>query len=179
MIPIELLIYILQNLELKKLIQLELASSFFRGLVRGYRWDHLVSLNKLEKIQYVITTYKFKRYDFSRSYITDSELELLGSCLSINLSCCWVISDTGVKFLKKCTYLDLSYCYKLTDESIQHLGSCKFLDLKCCHQITDHGVRFLNCHKLDLLHCYKVSIRPNCHSLTEPNAPESYLPWGF
>ena len=94
---------------------MNLISNGIKNLIREIHWPHLVTLNNVHSIKYIVENYSFINYDFSNSEITDASVQHLGNCHT----------------------LSLSGCDKITDESVQHLGKCHTLYLICCNKITD------------------------------------------
>ena len=101
--PLEIIIEILEYLDLKSLIRLELVNSFFLNIIRNFKWqNHIISLRKNHYIDHVIKTYQFQKFDFSYSNITND----------------------SVKHLRKCHTLYLAKCPKVTSECINNLRNC-------------------------------------------------------
>src|ERR1700733_11173096 len=149
---------ILSYLPLKKLIEMEQLSTLYRNIIRNNKLFHLtITLRRVKNIKYVTEHYRFIKYDFNNSKITDESVKLLGNCHTLDLSCT-KITDESVKFLGNCYTLGLSHCYLITDESVKLLGNCHTLGLAYCDQITDESVKLLsNCHTLGLAYCDQIT----------------------
>ena len=66
-IPLELKIEILKQLSLKDLIKMTLLDTKMNKLIKKQEWDNVtLRLYNLKKIQYVISTYKFKKFKHNR-----------------------------------------------------------------------------------------------------------------
>lgn len=65
--------------------------------------------------------YKFQKYNFIYSEITDESVKKLGSVHT----------------------LDLTYCHQITDESVKMLGSLYGLNLYACHKVTKECITTL------------------------------------
>ena len=172
LIPLELLREILKLLSLKELIQMTILDTNMNKLIKQVKWNHMtIRVRNLERIKYVITTYKFKKYDFSYTDITDNEVKLLGACRTLNLSNCNKITDSSVKLLGGCNKLYLANCYQITDLSVKLLGTCHKLNLTYCKQITDSSVKLLgSCHQVYLNFCHQITdssvkLLGGCHTL--------------
>src|ERR1700733_11294647 len=135
---------ILSYLPLKKLIEMEQLSTLYRNIIRNNKLFHLtITLRRVKNIKYVTEHYRFIKYDFNNSNITDENVKLLGKCHTLNLKYCDQITDESVKMLENCYTLGLSHCYLITDESVKLLGNCHTLDLTNCYLITDESVKLL------------------------------------
>src|ERR1700733_12647467 len=163
---------ILSYLPLKKLIEMEQLSTFYKNIIRKNNLSYLtITLSRIENIKYVTKHYYFIKYDFHNSMITDKIVKMLGNCHTLNLSKCDQITDKSVKFLRNCHTLNLSKCFPITDNSVIFLRNCHTLDLSNCDQITDESVKFLgNCHTFNLSSYEKITdesvkLLGNCHTL--------------
>ena len=121
MFPLEIFVRIFNYAELKDLVKMGQLSHQFKNLVREICWPHLVGIQKLEIIKYVLENYRFMNYDFTSTPITDAELQHLDHCQTLNLSLCHQITDAGLQHLGSCQTLNLGYCNKITDAMCQQL----------------------------------------------------------
>lgn len=143
-LPGEILVEILEYLTLKELISSELLCKKLRELIRTTPWKHvIVRLRNETNIEYVTNNYKFTKYNFSASDITDKIVSKLKNSHTLDLSYCYEITDTAVKELRNCHTLNLSHCDRITDDSVKYLKNCHTLNLSCCVEITDDGVKGL------------------------------------
>ena len=86
-IPIEIIIEIFRFQSLKQLIILESVCLIFKEIIRSTKWNHfIVKLKDIKLICYIINNYKFSKYDFSYSQVTDENVKLLENCHTLNLS---------------------------------------------------------------------------------------------
>ena len=115
-IPRDILTEIFEYFSLNQLIQTEQLNKFFKNLIRTNKWKYLIiKLKNINTIEHVTKNYKFSRYDFSNSLITNKSVKLLGKCHTLDLSYCSQITDESVKFLGNCHKLNLFGCYKITN----------------------------------------------------------------
>ncbi len=71
-IPNEIFIEIFENFSFVELIKTELISKTIHEKIRTIRWNHLiVKTKKMDKIEFLVKNYQFRKYDLSNSCITD------------------------------------------------------------------------------------------------------------
>jgi hypothetical protein len=117
LIPREIIREIFKNLSLKELIKNEIICKNFRHIIRTTKWDHfVVKLKYTNAIKYVGKNYKFTKYDFSNSLITDDIVKLFVNCHTLIFSECKQITDESAKLLGNCHKLKLCNCDQITDE---------------------------------------------------------------
>lgn len=63
-LPLELLIFILEYLDLTHLMRLESVSKKGQLIVRSYPWKHIVKPPTNKTFEYLITNYQFQSYCF-------------------------------------------------------------------------------------------------------------------
>ncbi len=80
-IPNEIFIEIFKNFSFEELIKTELISKTIQERIRTIQWNHMiVKTKKMDKIEYLVKNYQFRKYDFSESRITDNILKQLDYC---------------------------------------------------------------------------------------------------
>src|SRR5438552_9853584 len=104
---------------MKKILQLELLSSFHSKLIRNHGWTKYVYVPNDILMNHIINNYRFKN---------------LASNSNIDV-------NKYIMGLKNCHILDLSYT-NITDASVRELKNCHTLDLRWTN-ITDASVREL------------------------------------
>ena len=101
-LPVEIIVGIFEYVPLNDLINLTLVEHYFRTIIKSTRWKHLmVKLSNTKIIEHVIKNYKFIKYDFSYTKITNENVKLLGKCHTLYLSYCPSISQSIKNELRK------------------------------------------------------------------------------
>ena len=122
-VPLEIINLIFDDLNLNDLLHLASTNIWLMNHIRTTKWRNIcVRINKnINNVNHIVTTYKFIKYDFSYSQITDESVKLLGNCHTLYLYGCTNITDESVKLLGNCHTLNLYRCTKITDESVKFL----------------------------------------------------------
>ena len=157
--PIEILTLIFNLIPINDLLNIQQINKYYYHLIKKVRLgNHIIKLQQIPNIIYVVNNYQFMKYDFSCTQITDESVKFLGNCHTLNLCSCKNITDESVKLLGNCHTLDLTYCNQITDESVKLLGNCHSLYLFFCDKLTDDSAKLLgNCYILDLYGCSQIT----------------------
>nr|QBK90125.1 MAG: leucine-rich repeat protein [Pithovirus LCPAC102] len=131
-LPNEIWMDIILKLDIHSMLNINIISSKFHTLIKKYEIpdnsrSHTIKLKNTDdinnRLEILITEYKFKKYNLSYCYnITDESVKLLDGLHTLILINNPQITDESVKLLGKLHTLNLSYCEKITDESVKLLG---------------------------------------------------------
>lgn len=190
--PKEINRLIIQNLSLRKLLDLCEVSSLLKTVIRDTIWDHLIVKIKTDKhrekmcgyIKFVIDNYKFTRLDFSGSSITNKHIKRLKNAehlnnfkiLEINLSNCINITKNSFKYLTDCDIVYISEQLgienRIKDDDLKHFEKCTKIGLDSCSLITSKGLGYMkNCKELNLFSQYLIMMSINCGQIIK----QSYI----
>ena len=91
--PIDAVIEILQYLPLTDLINMVKVTKLMENIITKTPWFNLIVKLNENNLEFVLGKYNFKKINLSCSKITNASVKLLGSCHTLNLSWCNLITD--------------------------------------------------------------------------------------
>lgn len=102
-LPKEILIELLKKLCLQELMNMTVTNTALRMLIQSTEWDQLiVSPPTLEKTRYIISTYKFKKYELGNFLnITENKIRKIGSIWH-NMALLHELSNDDLMVLNNC-----------------------------------------------------------------------------
>ncbi len=143
LLPVNIIKLIFQTLDLQDLMSVELTCKLFKQIVRTTKWIHfIVKLRNLKRINHVMMTYMFTKYDFSGSKISDEIIAQLNFTHVTELDLSETpVTEIGISNLKNCQTLKLSG-QRITDACVPYLTQCTRLYFSNC-DFTLGGVKNL------------------------------------
>ena len=120
-LPSENLTHILQYLSPKDLIHFEQINRFAKNLIRNYPWNHLVQLQDINHLKYVILNYRFRKFGIDRLILLIEKLSFHDRTQIINASHHVIIRCTILNYSKH-SLGDKRFL--TSSETIYLLGNC-------------------------------------------------------
>ena len=159
--PLEIQIRILTNLSLRELLNVSQVSKYFLTLVRNHPWDLIIPLinEKKNVVQHILSSYRFRGYNFSYRRDLDKILDGLHSILTVEILImrnCLTIGSNLYLF-SGLLILDLHNASYLSDDSIVRM--CRNRTVECPFDKIDLGFMYTSISDVSLEAISKIGCR--------------------
>lgn len=124
-------ILILNKLRLKDLISFTQISMNYNQLIKTYKWNHIIDVDNINLIKYLLQSYKFDQYIIN----SHNNIRLDNSNVFTQQHNDWLDNDT-LSLFTSIRSLELSECNQITNDNLMLLTQLSKLKIVACNKIS-------------------------------------------